>query len=174
MNRYQFEDLISSYIENDISLKKRKEFQEYIKNNIDAKNKVDSIISMVKKINNTPRIKSSPDFNQSLLEKISSKPLRDKNADKSIFGFTPIHASMMSGLIIAFVVLIVLIFERIDPLIKTDNKLYTTTFDSKVGIEKQSSKDNIKDSLDNFVKNEEDSVKNRKKDFSKKIQFVNE
>ena len=174
MNRYQFEDLISSYIENDISLKKRKEFQEYLKNNVDAKNKVDSIISMVKKINNTPRIKSSPDFNQSLLEKISAKPLKDKNTDKSIFGFTPLHASLMSGLIIAFVVLIVLIFEQLNPLMQTENKFYTTTFDSKIGSEKQSSKDNTKDSLDNFVKNEKDSVKHCKKDFSKKIQFFNE
>ena len=31
MNRYQFEDLISSYIDNEITLSKRKEFEKYMK-----------------------------------------------------------------------------------------------------------------------------------------------
>ena len=33
MNRYQFEDLISEYIDNEITLSKRKEFEDYMKDN---------------------------------------------------------------------------------------------------------------------------------------------
>ena len=33
MNRYQFEDLISEYIENELSLSKRKEFETYLEEN---------------------------------------------------------------------------------------------------------------------------------------------
>ena len=36
MNRHQFEDLISSYIENEITLSKRKEFERYMKDNPDS------------------------------------------------------------------------------------------------------------------------------------------
>ena len=31
MNRYQFEDLISEYIENELSFSKRKEFESFLK-----------------------------------------------------------------------------------------------------------------------------------------------
>ena len=40
MNRYQFEDLISSYIENDLPIRKRKEFEDYIQNNAEAKSRL--------------------------------------------------------------------------------------------------------------------------------------
>ena len=35
MNRYQYEDLISSYIDNEITLSKRKEYERYRENNRD-------------------------------------------------------------------------------------------------------------------------------------------
>ena len=41
MERYEFEDQISDYIENNLSLKKRKIFVEYLKNNQDAQKLVD-------------------------------------------------------------------------------------------------------------------------------------
>ena len=36
MNRYQFEDLISEYVENELSLSKRIEFEAYLEENTDA------------------------------------------------------------------------------------------------------------------------------------------
>ena len=40
MNRYQFEDLISDYIENKIKSKDKIEFEKYVENNIEAKERV--------------------------------------------------------------------------------------------------------------------------------------
>ena len=43
MNSYQFEDLISDYLENSLSISKRKKFEIFLKNEIGAKEKVDQI-----------------------------------------------------------------------------------------------------------------------------------
>ena len=40
MDRYQFEDLISDYIENNLSMSQRKEVESYLEDNPDAKNKL--------------------------------------------------------------------------------------------------------------------------------------
>ena len=37
MDRYQFEDAISAYLENDLSLSERKAFESYMNENADAK-----------------------------------------------------------------------------------------------------------------------------------------
>ena len=51
MNRYQFEDLISSYIENEITLKKRKEFERYMKDNPDSEKLVSAIKGNIVNLN---------------------------------------------------------------------------------------------------------------------------
>ena len=43
MNRYQFEDLISEYIENKLTLSKRKEFEGYMVEHPDSRALVDII-----------------------------------------------------------------------------------------------------------------------------------
>ena len=43
MNRYQFEDSISAYLDNELSIADRKVFEEYMNSNIDAKNLVDDM-----------------------------------------------------------------------------------------------------------------------------------
>ena len=43
MNRYQFEDSISAYLDNELNIADRKVFEEYMNSNIDAKNLVDDI-----------------------------------------------------------------------------------------------------------------------------------
>ena len=48
MNRYQFEDLISSYIDNEITLSKRKEFERYMKDNPDSEKLVSAIKIILK------------------------------------------------------------------------------------------------------------------------------
>ena len=43
MNRYQFEDLISEYIENELPLSKRKEFELYLNKNPEAVSVIESV-----------------------------------------------------------------------------------------------------------------------------------
>ena len=43
MTRYEFEDLISDYLENELSFSKRKEFENYLENDPHAKSLVKSI-----------------------------------------------------------------------------------------------------------------------------------
>ena len=50
MNRYQFEDLISEYIDNELPLGKRKEFEDYLSNNTDAEALVNSIRSNINNV----------------------------------------------------------------------------------------------------------------------------
>ncbi|MED5426316.1 MAG: zf-HC2 domain-containing protein, partial [Candidatus Neomarinimicrobiota bacterium] len=63
MNRYQFEDLISEYIENELSLSKRKEFEAYLEENPDAKGLVESIQTNMAQMKTIPEVRVSPDFN---------------------------------------------------------------------------------------------------------------
>ena len=126
MNRYQFEDLISSYIENEITLSKRKEFEKYMKDNPDSVELVSAIKDNIKKLNQVPRIKVKSSFNDTLKSKIddfNSNPKLGK-ANDLIFGFSPINASLLSGLCIAF---IVITFLLINP-----NFTYQQTNESKV------------------------------------------
>ena len=126
MNRYQFEDLISSYIENEITLSKRKEFEKYMEDNPDSVELVSAIKDNIKKLNQVPRIKVKSSFNDALKSKIddlNSKPKLGK-ANDLILGFSPINASLLSGLCIAF---IVITFLLINP-----NFTYQQTNESKV------------------------------------------
>ena len=126
MNRYQFEDLISSYIENEITLSKRKEFEKYMKDNPNSVELVIAIKDNIKKLNQVPRIKVKSSFNDTLKSKIddlNSNPKLGK-ANNLIFGFSPLNASFFSGLCIAF---IVITFLLINP-----NLTYQQTNESKV------------------------------------------
>ena len=68
MNRYQFEDLISEYIDNELPLGKRKEFEDYLNNNIDAEALVNSIRSNINNVKGLPKVKASKTFNDRLLD----------------------------------------------------------------------------------------------------------
>jgi anti-sigma-K factor RskA len=76
MNRYQFEDLISEYIENELSLSKRKEFETYLEENPDARELVESIRTNMAQMKTIPKVIVSPDFNDRLLARIQSDHTR--------------------------------------------------------------------------------------------------
>ena len=174
MNRYQFDDLISSYIENDLPIRKRKEFEEYIQNNAEAKVKVDSLRALLKKINNIPRVKTSKSFNQTLQKKISTKPYQTIKKVNNIFGLTPSHAALMTGLAISFIFVTMLIYEPNIFSKQSEDQIYSVTNDPKNKIQNSSKTNIVKDSSDYLVKNESDTIQHQRKDFSKKIHFVND
>ena len=174
MNRYQFEDLISSYIENDLPIRKRKEFEEYIENNAEAKIKVDSLRALLKKINNIPRVKTSKSFNQTLQKKISEKPYHTIKKVNNIFGLTPSHAAIMTGLAISFIFVAMLIFEPNIFSNQSEDQIYSVTVDQKNKIQNSPTTNTPTNSSDYSVENENDTLQHQRKDFSKKIHFVND
>tara|TARA_B100000287_G_scaffold186586_1_gene176431 strand:- start:361 stop:903 length:543 start_codon:yes stop_codon:yes gene_type:complete len=180
MNRYQFEDLISEYIENELSFSKRKEFESYLDGNPDALEMVNAIRSNIKKAGALPKVKTSSDFNDRLLDRIRSKS--NERTDGSpikglIFGFSPIHASIMMGLVIAFVFINIQLFSPAFDSQDT-NLLYTTneklTDPDLRSLSKTNNAQNA--NLANLTGDSTyaDSVYQSKKDYSKKIQFVND
>ena len=178
MNRYQFEDLISSYLENEITLSKRKEFERYMEDNPDSVELVSAIKDNIKKLNQLPRIKVKSSFDDTLKSKIdglNSDPKLGK-ANDLIFGFSPLNASFLSGLCIAF---IVITFLLIDP-----NLTYQQTSESKVVNNGLSNNLNTFRNPNNVIDSEladvkEDTSKSEmnkkdRKDLTNKIQLVND
>ena len=178
MNRYQFEDLISSYLDNEITLSKRKEFERYMKDNPDSEKLVSTIKGNIVKLNQIPRLKVKSSFNDDLKSKIDDlkrnpRVGKDRNL---IFGFSPLNASFLSGLFIAFVIIT---FQLINP-----NFDYQQTSESK--LVNNGLSNNITTSRNpNIVVDsdladvQEDTSKSEinkpdRKDLSNKIQLVND
>ena len=70
MNRYQFEDSISAYLDNELSIADRKVFEEYMNKHIDAKNLVDDIRLTMESTKNFKKIKASDQFMPNLFKRI--------------------------------------------------------------------------------------------------------
>ena len=178
MNRYQFEDLISEYIENEITLSKRKEFEDYMKDNPDLEKLVSFMKSNISKLNQIPKLKVKSSFNETLKSKIDdikSNPKLGKH-NNLIFGFSPINASFLFGLCVAF---IIISFQLINPNFEyqqikepqlVNNELKNDTILSKV-------QNKVMDS--DLVDVNEDTSKTEikkqdRKDLSNKIHLVND
>ena len=111
MNRYQFEDLISDYIENKLPIAKRKELEAFMEANPEAKDQLESIRSLMKSMKKLPEVKTSDEFTAKLMKRVefeknrpSAKKYVTGRVRKTYFGFTPIYATVMTALVVAFVV----------------------------------------------------------------------
>ena len=111
MNRYQFEDLISDYIENKLPIAKRKEFEAFMEANPEVKDQLESIRSLMKSMKKLPEVKTSDGFTAKLMKRVefeknrpSAKKYVKSAVGKTYFGFTPLYATVMTALVIAFVV----------------------------------------------------------------------
>jgi len=179
MNRYQFEDLISEYIENELSLSKRKEFEAYLEENSDASELVESIRANMAQMKTIPKVIVSPDFNDRLLDRIQSDHTRHDipiASQRTIFGFTPIHASLMTGLAIAFVFVSMQLVSPGEGSIPTKTQFYA---EDSVPSLSTPPLQNVKNLTPDLADADSDSsLENNKmkpkKDFSKKMHFVND
>ena len=111
MNRYQFEDLISDYIENKLPIAKRKKFEAFMEANPEAKDQLESIRSLMKSMKKLPEVKTSDEFAEKLMKRVefeknrpSAKKYMTSTVGKTYFGFTPVYATVMTALVVAFVV----------------------------------------------------------------------
>ena len=66
MNRYDFEDLISDYLEGELSFSKRKEFESYFEENEDAKLLFLNVKDTLNNMKNAEKISTSENFNSKL------------------------------------------------------------------------------------------------------------
>ena len=89
MNRYEFEDKISDYLENQLRVSERKAFEEYIKDNNEDRELLNSIIKTIDLINAQKSIKTSQKFMQNLINKVNSHkktPTKQNNShNKKLF-----------------------------------------------------------------------------------------
>ena len=111
MNRYQFEDLISDYIENKLPIAKRKKLEAFMEANPEAKDQLESIRLLMKSMKKLPEVKTSDEFTEKLMKRVefeknrpSAKKYAASTVGKSYFGFTPVYATVMTALVVAFVV----------------------------------------------------------------------
>ena len=111
MNRYQFEDLISDYIENKLPIAKRKKLEAFMEANPEAKDQLESIRLLMKSMKKLPEVKTSDEFTAKLMKRVefeknrpSAKKYVASTVGKTYFGFTPVYATVMTALVVAFVV----------------------------------------------------------------------
>ena len=111
MDRYQFEDLVSAYIENELSLSKRKEVESYLAENPLDEELIKQVSLYMKTLKNSPKIAAKENFNKRLLERIKSENshlAHKSKSEKTLFGFSVFHASILISL---FAVLFILSLE---------------------------------------------------------------
>ena len=177
MDRFEFEDLISAYIENDLSLNKRKEIEAYLYKNASQHKLVEQIANNMKALKKLPKIASKDNFNQRLMEKIESKNFEMNLAGTksgNIFGFTFLNASALLGLIF---ILFTLSFEIIGfaPMVKDSQSsqfLDKKNFSRLDNMVNENEKEDFSNpSLTTFQK---DTTKKEALDFSRNIKYVND
>lgn len=74
MNK-DFDAIISSYLEGDLSLKEQKIFEDYMKDNQEFSAKVNNIKNIINLVNQTPKIETSKDFLNNLESNINKKSI---------------------------------------------------------------------------------------------------
>ena len=174
MNRYQFEDLISEYIENELSLSKRKEFELYLDKEPNARDKVDQIQNNIALFGALDKVNVSKKFNDNLMKKIKLGTKKNIFSyfyrQGLLFGFKPINATILMGLVIIF---FFLGQELINETISPESKDIKSFSDSQINIESDiiNKDENYSDQI------QKDSLKDlneKKSSFSNKIHLVND
>ena len=173
MNRYEFESLISDYIEGELSFVKRKEFEAYMEEDMVAKTLLNDINKTLNEMKNLRGVSTSETFNSKLLLKVKNKaPIIETNKN-SILGFTPFYASIFSSLCIAILILAYTFIPNSNnpmPNNNYSNKLNQKMQDSPVIKKYNSDVDLASDVSVDSVKKDD---KNYKIDKNNKIKFVN-
>ncbi len=107
MDRYQFEDLISDYIENNLLMNQRKEFETYLGNHPEAKEQVESVKQLMGSMKSMPVIETSKSFGDNLYKRIAAEKEAKSvvKTTRSFAGYTPLMAGLSAVAVIAIVVL---------------------------------------------------------------------
>ena len=87
MDYNKFEDRISRWIENDMDVKERKEFEKFLSDHPEYQLKVDEVRNTISIMNETPVLKVSSDFDANLNQRLEALSL-NKKTRKGVFGFS--------------------------------------------------------------------------------------
>ncbi|NQT96398.1 MAG: hypothetical protein HQ562_01520 [Candidatus Marinimicrobia bacterium] len=114
MDRYQFEDLISEYIEGELSQSKRREFENYLDDHDDCRAQVESLRTLLLSLHQLSPRPVSADFMPKLLKRIEAEKTRITSGrissiklPNTILGFTPAYAGLMGAVLLAIVMVAV-------------------------------------------------------------------
>ena len=107
MDRYQFEDLISDYIENNLSMSQRKQVEAYLEETPEAKQQIESVKQVMASMKSMPGISTSAEFMNNLNRHISAEKEAKivVKSTRSFAGYTPLMASLSAVVVIAVVML---------------------------------------------------------------------
>ena len=173
MNRYEFESLISDYIEGELSFRKRKELEAYMEQDIAAEKLLNDVKKTLNEMKNLSGVSISSEFNSKLLSKVKNETSLSLVNENNIFGFTPFYASIFSSICIA-------IFIIGYSFIPTNNDLspdtnYSTNLDQKMQAAPFTKKSNSDIDLasDTSIDSVQNNDKNYKVGRNNKIKFVN-
>ncbi len=172
MNRYEFENLISEYLDGTISFNKQKEFEKYMEQDAEAERFVEDIKKTIHNMNELKQLKVSNDFNDKLLSRVRRERTLSGYDKNNLFGFTPFYASLFSCLCVALFVVASQLFNASEDS-DLDNNSYTnvTSLKDTQTVNKENNlKGIVVDSKIDSVKSNEERKKPSK---TKKIKFVN-
>ena len=107
MDRYQFEDLISDFIENKLSMIQRKDFETYLDENPEAMQQLDSVKQVIASMKSMPEVSTSTDFMKNLNKRIAAEKETQSvvKTTRSFAGYTPLMASLSAVVVVAIVLL---------------------------------------------------------------------
>ena len=87
MDYNKFEDRISRWIENDMDIKERKEFEKFLLDHPEYQLKVEEVRNAISLMNEAPSLKVSSDFDSNLNQRLEALNL-NKAPSKGFFGFS--------------------------------------------------------------------------------------
>jgi len=87
MDYSTFEDRISRWIENDMDIKERKEFEKFLSDHPEYQLKVEEVRNTISLMNEAPSLKVSSEFDSNLNKRIDALDI-NKAANKGFFGFS--------------------------------------------------------------------------------------
>jgi len=173
MNRYEFENLISDYLDGDLSFSVRKEFESYLEENEDAKSLFFRVKSTLNDMKNAEKISTSENFNSKLLLKIKDKASLMPNHRSNIFGLSPLYASIFSSLCLA---VIFISYSLIAPKPVSNSNLEYSLVPSDKS-QKIAQSQTVKNNTSFTVNDKSDSLNANTKEYKpnrkNKIKFVN-
>ena len=178
MNRYEFEDKISDYLDNNLNISERQAFEKYVEESKDAEDLLNSVKHAIELVSKQKSIKTSENFMLNLSDRIKSykkspiKPTKRENRSL-IFGFSPKNSALMGVFVFSFVYLLLNIASEANSLFQSnivsskksvieknipqslkrvDNKMEFVSVDSSQQVIDSKEKINLKDKIE-LVKN---------------------
>ena len=132
MNCYEFQDNISTYLDNEFPTSKTKLFKEHMEKCYSCSNALKGVKHSIAVMNGLETVSTSSSFNDKLksrLKEINSKPAVNKKryiSSNRVFGYSPTYAFLTAAAVIAIVVLSVSLFQDSNTGMPSDLPTLTT------------------------------------------------